>query len=120
MYSFFSDLQKKMFVDDRSLALKYNYKSSHGIYKYLKDVLIDLTRYMGHVSQLCFHPSLEVKNNVTTVEKKIERKKFLNYDFDCSTIKVTKPREKRRIKRMQIVGIEGIYKVLLFQAIFAL
>ena len=75
-----------MFVDDRSLALKYNYKSSHGIYKYLKDVLIDLTRYMGHVSQFCFHPSLEVKNNVTTVEKKIERKKFLNYDFDCSTL----------------------------------
>ena len=26
--------------------------------------------------------------------------------------------KKRRIKRMQIVGIEGIYKVTLFQAIF--
>ena len=26
--------------------------------------------------------------------------------------------KKRRIKRMQIVGIEGIYKVPLFQAIF--
>ena len=71
---FFSDLQKKMFVDDRSLALKYNYKSSHGIYKYLKDFLIDLTRCMGHVSQFYFYPSLEVKNNVTTVKKNREKK----------------------------------------------
>ena len=27
--------------------------------------------------------------------------------------------KKRRIKRMQIVGVEGIYKVPIFQAIFS-
>ena len=37
---------------------------------------------MGHVRQFCFHLTLEVKNNVTTVQK-IEKEKFLNCNFDC-------------------------------------